>query len=225
MWKNKITKSFFKSNNTFYEIDNKLILTFSRKRQRKDKKDRERLIKKAEKLLNLSTIKSKMKKGGKKYLKFAANEVELDHQAILKDEAADGFYGILTSHEDMDEKEIIKQYSKLWKIEESFRVMKTNFELRPIFLSTEKTIKGHFLICFLALTIQRYLEFVLDCCGYPMPTNKIIDAIKNQKLSIIPEINTYIKTEESEDFETILKVLGIKPIETIGKYEDIKFTI
>ncbi|ULH62544.1 hypothetical protein RUS47_01580 [Mycoplasmoides gallisepticum] len=58
-----------------------------------------------------------------------------------------------------------------------------------------------------------------------MPTNKIIDAIKNQKLSIIPEINTYIKIEESEDFKTILKVLGIKPIETIGKYEDIKFTI
>ncbi len=110
VWKNKITKSFFKSNNTFYEIDNKLILTFSRKRQRKDKKDRERLIKKAEKLLNLSAIKSEMKRGGKKYLKFAANEVELDHQAILKDEAADGFYGILTSHEDMDEKEIIKQY-------------------------------------------------------------------------------------------------------------------
>ncbi|MFL1038667.1 IS1634 family transposase [Mycoplasmopsis synoviae] len=218
-------KEFFKSNNTFYEIDNKLILTFSRKRQRKDKKDRERLIKKAEKLLNLSAIKSEMKRGDKKYLKFAANEVELDHQVILKDEAADGFYGILTSHEDMDEKEIIKQYSKLWKIEESFRVMKTNFELRPIFLSTEKAIKGHFLIFFLALTIQRYLEFVLDCCGYPMPTNKIIDAIKNQKLSIIPEINTYIKTEESEDFKTILKVLGIKPIETIGKYEDIKFTI
>ncbi|MFL1059200.1 IS1634 family transposase, partial [Mycoplasmopsis synoviae] len=218
-------KEFFKSNNTFYEIDNKLILTFSRKRQRKDKKDCERLIKKAKKLLNLSAIKSEMKRDDKKYLKFAANEVELDHQAILKDEAADGFYGILTSHEDMDEKEIIKQYSKLWKIEESFRVMKTNFELRAIFLSAEKTIKGHFLICFLALTIQRYLEFVLDCCGYPMPTNKIIDAIKNQKLSIIPEINTYIKTEESEDFKIILKVLGIKPIETIGKYEDIKFTI
>ncbi|WP_143926993.1 hypothetical protein [Mycoplasmoides gallisepticum] len=223
-------KEFFKSNNTFYEIDNKLILTFSRKRQKKDKKDRERLIKKAEKSLNLSAIKSEMKRGGKKYLKFAANEVELDHQAILKDEAADGFYGILTSHEDMNEedmneKEIIKQYSKLWKIEESFRVMKTNFELRPIFLSAEKTIKGHFLICFLALIIQRYLEFVLDCCGYPMPTNKIIDAIKNQKLSIIPEINTYIKTEESEDFKTILKVFGIKLIETIGKYEDIKFTI
>ncbi|MFL1038931.1 IS1634 family transposase, partial [Mycoplasmopsis synoviae] len=98
------------------------------KRQRKDKKDCERIIKKAEKLLNLSPIKSEMEKGGKKYLKFTANEVELDHQAILKDEAADGFYGILTSHEDMDEKEIINQYSKLWKIEESFRVMKTNFE-------------------------------------------------------------------------------------------------
>lgn len=103
--------------------------------------------------------------------------------------------------------------------------MKTNFELKPIFLSAEKTIKGHFLICFLALTIQRYLEFVLDCCGYPMLTNKIIDAIKNRKLSIIPEINTYIKTEESENFKTILKVFGIKLIETIGKYEDIKFTI
>ena len=54
-----------------------------------------------------------MKRGCKKYLKFAANEVELDYQAILKDEAADGFYGILTSDEHMDEMEIIKQYSKL----------------------------------------------------------------------------------------------------------------
>ncbi|QIW62370.1 hypothetical protein GOQ20_02965 [Mycoplasmopsis gallinacea] len=101
-------KELFKLNNTFYEIDNKLILTFSGKRQRKDKKGRERLIKKSEKLLNLSAIKSEMKRGGKKYLKFSANEVELDHQAILKDEVSDGFYGILTSHEDMDEKEIIK---------------------------------------------------------------------------------------------------------------------
>ncbi|TNK81549.1 IS1634 family transposase, partial [Mycoplasmopsis pullorum] len=223
--KNQDHKEVIKANNTFYQIDNKLILSFSAKRQRKDQKDRERLLKKAEKLLNLSAIKSEMKRGGKKYLKFHADKVELDYQAILKDKESDGFYGILTSHQDMSELEIIEQYSKLWKIEESFRVIKTNFEVRPIFLSNEKTIKGHFLICFLALTIQRYLEFILECCGFPIPTKKIIEAVKNQKVSIIPMIKTYIKSEETDDFKTILKVLGLKPLETIGKYNDIKLTI
>ena len=214
----------FKSNNTFYQIDDKLILTFSGKRQRKDKKDRERLIKKAEKLLNLSAIKSEMKRGGKKYLKFNANEVELDYQAILKDEASDGFYGILTSHENMDELEVIQQYSKLWKIEESFRVMKTNFEVRPIFLSKEETIKGHFLICFLALTIQRYLEFILDCCGYSMPTKQIIELIKKQKISIVPNSKTYIRSNEPEEFKNVLKVLGLESIKAIGNLDEVKFS-
>ncbi|TNK86831.1 hypothetical protein C4M97_02495 [Mycoplasmopsis pullorum] len=60
---------------------------------------------------------------------------------------------------------------------------------------------------------------------FPIPTKKIIEAVKNQKVSIIPMIKTYIKSEETDDFKTILKVLGLKPLETIGKYNDIKLTI
>ncbi|UBX97253.1 hypothetical protein K6989_02595 [Mycoplasmopsis synoviae] len=59
-----------------------------------------------------------MKRGGKKYLKFAANEVELDHQAILKDEAADGFYEILISHEDMK-----KLLSNIQNFEKSKKIL------------------------------------------------------------------------------------------------------
>ena len=102
--------------------------------------------------------------------------------------------------------------------------MKTNFEVRPIFLSKEETIKGHFLICFLALTIQRYLEFILDCCGYSMPTKQIIELIKKQKISIVPNSKTYIRSNEPEEFKNVLKVLGLESIKAIGNLDEVKFS-
>ncbi len=69
----------------------------------------------------------------------------------------DGFYGICTNLED-DPKEIININHKRWEIEESFRIMKSEFKARPVFLSKKERINAHFLICFLSLVLFRILE-------------------------------------------------------------------
>ena len=66
---------------------------------------------------------------------------------------------LVTSETDMDSLEIYRVYHNLWRIEETFRAMKTDLETRPVFLQKESTIKGHFLICYLAILIVRLIQF------------------------------------------------------------------
>ena len=159
-------KNFYndKATKTKYKLDEKLIITYSPTRAEKDKKDRDRLIEKAKKLLeNPSQIKVQNKRGGKKYLKEESTRSKwvLDKSLIEKDSLFDGYYGIQTSEKKMESTEVINAYHKLWKIEESFRIMKTTLESRPIFVWTDKRIKGHFVICFLAFLLERTLEIKL----------------------------------------------------------------
>jgi len=149
--------------NKTYELPENLIITYSSQRAQKDRADRERLIKKARTLLkNKSYITASNKRGGKKYLKSSKDiNWALDEEAIKKDEMFDGYYGIETSEKNLTAKEILKAYHTLWKIEESFRIMKSTLSVRPVFHWTESRIKGHFVICFLAFLLERTLEFKL----------------------------------------------------------------
>lgn len=75
-------------------------------------------------------------------------------------------------------------YQSLWKIEESFRVLKTNLEARPIFVWRPESIQGHFVLCFLALVLQRFLEHRLKSKGVPLSTERIQQALKSATLSL-----------------------------------------
>ena len=132
--------------NKNYELPENLIITYSPKRAQKDRADRERLIEKARTLLkNKSYIISSNKRGGKKYLKSSKDIYWfLDEEAIKKDEIFDGYYGIEASEKNLSAEDVLKAYNALWKIEESFRIMKTTLEVRPVFHWTEPRIKGHF---------------------------------------------------------------------------------
>ena len=101
--------------NKNYEIPENLIITYSPKRAQKDRKDRERLIKKARTLLNnKSYITASNKRGGKKYLKGSKDiSYILDEEAIKKNEVFDGHYGIQTSEKNLTAKEILKAYQAL----------------------------------------------------------------------------------------------------------------
>ena len=90
----------------------------------------------------------------------------------------DGYYAVCTNLED-DALEIIKVNHRRWEIEESFRIMKSEFEARPVYLKRQDRIKAHFMICFLALTIYRYLEKKLD---NKYTVCEIIDTLKNMNL-------------------------------------------
>ena len=81
----------------------------------------------------------------------------LNTDTIQKEEKFDGFYGVCTNLEDNAE-EIIKVNQRRWEIEESFRIMKSEFKARPVYLSRDDRITAHFTTCFLSLVILRFLE-------------------------------------------------------------------
>jgi transposase len=87
------------------------------------------------------------------------SRLSLDTEKIESDLGLMGFYTLMTSELDMDEHEVIDKYHGLSKIENSFRIIKSDLEGRPVFVQTEEHINAHFLICFIALTIMRIIQY------------------------------------------------------------------
>lgn len=82
----------------------------------------------------------------------------VDEERIAADEAMDGYYCIVTSEQEMDDRDVIDAYRGLWRIEESFRVMKGDLGARPVYCSTESHIRAHFLVCYVALLVMRLMQ-------------------------------------------------------------------
>lgn len=155
-------------------IDVKQVVFYSEKYAKKAKMDREKAIEKAKKLIqspasyNQST--SYGAAGYVKNLAFVkgtgeiadAKALRLDEDKIKEQEALDGYYVLVTSEYKKSAHEIIDIYRGLWKIEESFKVTKSDLETRPVYVSTEEHIKAHFLTCFIALVLARILEHITE---------------------------------------------------------------
>lgn len=205
-------------------LEDKMLITWSLKRAEKDKRDRERLITKSRKLVESpSALKAEMKKGGKKYVQLSLTTEEplsFNEKQMEIDEKYDGYYGIQYSDKSLEPEKVLEIYNGLWKIEESFRVLKSNFEARPIYVSSEKSIRGHFVMCYLALVIERYLEYKLRQSEIHLSTEKIQAAIESAKIMIVDKPSTglkyYIKGQSMEEYEVILKGLGMKEIPSTG---------
>lgn len=199
------------------ELKENLIITYSPKRAKKDKADRERMIEKAKALLeDKSKIKVSNKRGGKKYLKEVepnCTEWVLDEERIRKDERFDGYYGIQTNEKGMSVDKVLEAYHSLWKIEESFRIMKSTLETQPIFHWTERCIKGHFVVCFLAFLLARTLESKLRKAGVEASADAIREAVNSMNFARV-EIDKreyLIKTKGTDLSNKILRLLHIKP--------------
>jgi transposase len=208
-----------KEDNQIYELSENLLITYSPQRAQKDRADRERLIKKAGSLLkNKSYINASNKRGGKKYLK-SSKDVNwvLDEEAIKKDEMFDGYYAIQTSEKNLKPKDILEAYNNLWKIEESFRIMKTTLEVRPIFHWTEPRIKGHFVICFLAFLLERTLESKLKKAHLPASPQQIREALNSMNFAEvkIKQKKFFIKTKFESLGNKILRLSRIKPPQNV----------
>lgn len=205
-------------------LEDNMLITWSLKRAEKDKRDRERLIAKSRKLVESpSALKAEMKKGGKKYVQLSLTTEEplsFNEKQLEIDEQYDGYYGIQYSDKSLNPEKVLEIYNGLWKIEESFKVLKSNFEARPIYVSTEKSIRGHFVMCYLALVIERYLEYKLRQSEIQLSTEKIQSAIESAKIMIVEKPSTglkyYIKGQSMEEYDIILKGLGMKEIPSTG---------
>lgn len=88
----------------------------------------------------------------------ASHNWVVDEERIAADEAMDGYYCIVTSEQEMDDRDVIDAYRGLWRIEESFRVMKGDLSARPVYCSTESHIRAHFLVCYVALLVMRLMQ-------------------------------------------------------------------
>ena len=109
----------------------------------------------------------------------------IDYEKAKEDAKFDGYFAIVTSELDYDYSKILEVYSGLWRIEESFRITKSQFEARPIFVRTQKHIEGHFLICFISLLLIRMLQLKMN---YSLSAERIIEAL-NTSMCITDSLN------------------------------------
>jgi transposase len=153
------------------EVDERQVAFYSTKYDKRAKAERAPVIAKAKELIskpgNYTRATSYGAAGYIKNLKFDKKTgaildtgiaLLLDEDKIRNEEALDGYYMIVSSESDESADKIIDLYRGLWKIEESFRVLKHEFETRPIYVSRKDHIEAHFLTCFVALVISRILE-------------------------------------------------------------------
>ena len=241
----ELARKFLKS--TFYKerwiksdgLEQKLIVTFSLKYKFYQQRIRERQIGRAEKMLenNLSSLKKHNQNDCKRFIKktgvtadgeAAEKEVyELD-QSVIEDEAKyDGFYAVCTNLEDKPPA-IAKINHNRWEIEECFRIMKTDFKSRPAYVYTDTRIKAHFMTCFLALIIFRYLEKKLE---YKYTCEEILDTLRDMNfLKATGEgyIPTYTRTEltdclhEAFGFRTDYQIVSEKQMKKIFRETKMK---
>jgi len=205
--------------------DERLIVSWSSSRARKDFYDRERLIEKANEILD---GKAKLKKPGKaKYLKVNEKVQYLDKAKIMDDAKWDGYYGIKTNvcKDLKSEIEIYDAYKQLWKIEDYFRVLKSHLKIRPVFLWNPDRIQGHLVLCFLTFVFERHLEIELRKNGIEMSPAKIRVALENLQASVLKVSKkefyslSSLSAEAKEIFESIgLKIPQKSQIKQLLKY-------
>lgn len=182
VYKNGRTKKV-KAKGTLHQY---IIVTFSRKMMEYQRTIRERQLERAKKLLRLKDP-EKIKKGPndiRRFLKNTSSDTAnyvLDMDKIHEEEKYDGFYAVATNLDD-SAKDILAVAQNRYKIEDCFRIMKTNFDARPVFLRKPKRIRAHFLICYTALLIYRLMECKLDDNLTHVTTSNLIKTLRNMNV-------------------------------------------
>jgi transposase len=190
-----------------------LIASWSSKRARKDYYDRNNLVLKAEKFLSKGGNQIVSKRGALKYIKTESGvKGKLDEHRIKEEEKWDGYYGIQTNSKDLSPQMVLKSYRGLWRVEESFRILKSHLESRPVFHWTPRRIKGHLVLCFIAFLLERTLEILLRKNKIEYSPSKIRKALDDLQFSEI-EIegrSFFLRSEINGLANYILRALQIR---------------
>ena len=133
------------------------------------------------------------------------NIYALDSDRISEEEMYDGFYAVITNLEG-DIGEILKINRRRWEIEENFRIMKTDFESRPVYVRRDDRIKAHFLICYISLLVYRLLEKKL---GNDYTCNEILGTLRSMQVTLLSKESGYIPSYKRTDMtDDLHKVFG-----------------
>lgn len=217
----------------------KLLVSYSKKRAKKDKFEREKAIERLKARLEKSTsVKSQLSNNGyKKYLQLEQNAQEereesnnktktkktscdisivLNEEKIKEDEAWDGIKGIISNNTKLTNEELIHQYSNLWQVEESFRITKHDLKIRPIYHWKPSRVKAHLAISFMAYSLVRHLEYKVKLLYKKLSPQKIRTALLGVQASILYDIKTDKKfafpSKLSDNAKRIYKVMEVKPL-------------
>ena len=216
------------------DLEQKLIVTFSTKYQKYQQSIRNRQIERAQKVID--TNPGKLKKcNSNDYKRFiskshctengevAENEsYSIDTDLIAGEAAYDGFYAVCTNLDD-DASAIIKVNQRRWEIEESFRIMKSEFKARPVYLQRDDRIEAHFTTCFISLMIYRILEKKL---GEKYTCHDIVTGLRDMNFFEITGegyLPTYTRTDLTDDlhdafgFRTDYQIVNTKQMKKIFK--------
>lgn len=197
-------------------LEQKVIITFSRKMMEYQRYIRNRQIERARKLLKNMDPES-YKKGPNDVTRFikrtsctksgekAQDIFEINQDVINEEEKYDGFYAVATNLDD-PAKDILAISSKRYKIEDCFRVMKTNLAARPVYHQKRERIIAHFMICYTALLIYRLLETKLDRYGTHFTADNIIETLRNMEVANIEDL-CYMSTYTGSEVLTSLNAI------------------
>ena len=217
-----------------YTVYQKQMIYYSKQYADRQKHERENAIKKAKDLIeNPGKYTQATSYGCTKYI----NNIRFDEETgeipkglelslkldkIKEEEKFDGYYSIVTSEKDLSDKEIRDIYKGLWKIEESFKITKSNLETRPVYVWTKEHIEAHFLTCFISLVIIRLLEYKTN---RKYSTRKMIDSLKKFNSTNI-EHDIYLQNFSNDvikNFEEIFDVNLSRKYLTLSEIKKILF--
>ena len=197
-------------------VPQKIIVSFSRKMMEYQRFVRNRQIERAKKLLTKLDPQT-YKKGANDITRFikrttstcsgekAVDIYELDQEAINEEEKYDGFYAVATNLED-SAKYILDISSNRYKIEDCFRIMKTNFLARPVFHQNRERIVAHFMVCYTALLIYRILEKKLNMYGTHFTVDNVIETLNNMQVANLEDV-CYMSTYDNSQVLTSLNAI------------------
>ncbi|MEI3219356.1 MAG: IS1634 family transposase [Lachnoclostridium sp.] len=219
---------------TTKKLHQRLIITYSPKYALYQKSLRDKQVERAQKMLDSGNTKKNRKNPNDpaRFIGTIATTKEgeaanihhyLDENKITEESQYDGLYAVCTDLLDDEVGDILKVSEGRWQIEECFRIMKTDFSARPVYLQDENRIKAHFLICFLALTIYRFLEKKLDSrytCEELLDTLKTMNFAEVQEQGFIPLYKRELITDalhEACGFRTDYQFITKSKMKTIQK--------
>ena len=198
-----------------------LTVTYSPKRAEKDKYDREKAIEKLKNKLQKSKNPKELLSnfGYKKFIKVEREaNWEIDKQKLKEAEKWDGLKGIISNTKTLTPLQQITHYSSLWQVEETFRISKHDVKMRPIYHWTDRRIKAHIAICFMALSCMRFAEYEIAARYKKMSPAEIRHQLKQVQTSILKDNSTKklyaLPSKIQKDAYKILSLYDIKHITT-----------
>ena len=212
-------------------VDVKYVAFWSEKYERRARKEREKAIEKARALVaDPGSYTKATSHGAARYVKnlhfdketgevVSTHKLELDLEAIAEAEKYDGYYLIVTSETGWDDGKVIDTYRELWKIEESFKVTKSELRTRPIYVWTPDHIEAHFLVCYIALVILRLLQLATG-----LPCSRIREEIAAMSGTNV-DANWWVFDHRTDESDLLVEAVGLEELKlknlTTGKAMEI----